>query len=57
MSAGLLKPDQNIKTVYLTLRIKVIYLSQHYVGTRTKLMEIALEQGSYLWRKLYRKTE
>jgi hypothetical protein len=57
VSAGLLKPDKNIKTGYLSLRIKVIYLSQQYVGTRTKLMEIALEQGSYLWRKPYWKTE
>ena len=40
MSAGLPKPNENIKTVYLTLRIKVIYLSPQYVGTRTKLTEL-----------------
>ena len=57
VSAGLPKPNQNIKKFYLSLRIKVIYLSQQYVGTRTKLMELELEQGSYLWRKPYRKTE
>jgi hypothetical protein len=34
-----------------------MYLSQKDVGTRTKFMELSLEQGSYLWRKLYRKIE
>lgn len=57
VSAGLLKSNQNIKTAYLPLRIKVMYLSQEYVGTRTRLMVRSLEQGSYLWRKPCWKTE